>query len=223
MTELLAILFLVFMEGLLSFDNALTLAAMVKPLPTHLQKKALTYGILGAFGFRIIALLFLTTIMASPWVKALGGMYLIYMGVKHFVEGDDEAKVKTLTIGHFWRVVIAVELADIAFSVDSILAAVAVSDKLWVIAIGGILGIIMMRFASTIFIKLIDSYPRLNTTAFLLVTIVGSKLFLEALLSEHLNFHSVATFEFWCFWLAMGGSLLFGFTKKQTWRLKWDI
>lgn len=211
LTDIFAILFLVVLEGLLSFDNALALAAMVKPLPTQLQKKALTYGIFGAFAFRFIALFLLIDLLHHPAVKFAGGAYLVCLGLKHLLQAEEEADQKTINTTQFIKVILLVELTDIAFSADSILAAAAVSDRKAIVIIGGILGIIMMRFASTIFIKLIDIFPRLVTSAFLLVTMVGVKLLMEALLA--INFHEALPSI--AFWLLMIVGLAYGFTNRK--------
>lgn len=213
LTDILAILFLVVLEGLLSFDNALALAAMVKPLPQHLQKKALTYGIYGAFIFRFIAVFLLLDFLHYPLVKLAGGSYLVWLGIKHLLIEEDEQAVKTITTTAFIQAIVMVELTDIAFSIDSILAAVAVSSKTYIVVTGGIIGIIMMRFASTIFIKLIDIFPRLVTSAFLLVTAVGLKLLLEVQPLVQINFHEGAAAI--GFWLVMIAALAYGFTEKQ--------
>jgi YkoY family integral membrane protein len=207
--DLWVILFLVFLEGLLSFDNALALAAMVRHLPAHQQKKALSYGIYGAFLFRFLALFVIGTIMANPWLKVAGGGYLIWVSLQHFCfkQSEGEKKHSEFT---FWRTVVMVELTDIAFSIDSILAAVAMSSKFYVVFIGGVLGIITMRFAAKIFITLMDMFPKLEATAFILVSIVGLKLTLEGLGFEFFHHHP------WVFWIGMGSALAWGFSFKRT-------
>jgi len=210
--DVMAIGFLVVLEGLLSFDNALALAAMVRHLPEEQRKKALTYGIWGAFGFRFLALTILTYLLRAVWVKFVGGAYLLWMAIHYFFIGDagDEEGGKNLTAA-FWKTVILVELTDITFSLDSILASVAVSQKLAIVFTGGVLGIIMMRFVSSVFIKLIDIFPRLEDSAFCLVGIVGAKLVLEGF---RVSFDELTPSVI--FWSAMAVSLLYGFTTRAT-------
>lgn len=212
--DLLAIGFLVVMEGLLSFDNALALAAMVKPMPKETQKKALTYGILGAFAFRFFALSIVTYLMQAVWIKFVGGGYLLCLTVKYFLGSESEDPAKEISVLGFWKVVILVELTDIAFSLDSILAAVAVSNRLWIVVTGGVLGIILMRFAATIFIQLIEIFPKLERSAFILVGIVGFKLILEGLKLPGVSFEETGNRYFFLFWGAMALGLLSGFSKK---------
>lgn len=170
---------LVIIEGLLSADNALVLAIMVKHLPSKQRKTALFYGIIGAYAFRFIAIGFGTLLISLWWVKLLGAGYLLWLALKFFISKskDKEAgeEVKGNNYG-FWRTVLAVEMMDIAFSVDSILAALGISNKLWVLWIGAILGILMMRGVAQIFVTLIEKLPELETTAYVLIALIGVKM-----------------------------------------------
>ncbi len=158
------------------------LAILVRTLPKHQQKKALTYGIVGAFVFRFIALIFASHLMELWIFKLIGGGYLVYLAMKHmfFAFKEDAHQVRPRTAASFWKTVVVVELTDIAFSIDSITTAVAMSDKLLVVWIGGILGIIFLRFAATFFIRLLEKLPRLEDLAYQLIFFIGTKLSLEA-------------------------------------------
>jgi YkoY family integral membrane protein len=207
---------LVFLEGILSVDNALVLAILAKHLPKDQQKKALTYGLVGAFIFRFIALAMVTYLVKWRWVKFIGGGYLLYIGIKSLIFGEskDEAGNKLKGAG-FWKTVMVIELTDIAFAVDSILAAVALTNKLWIIFTGGVLGIIMMRFAASQFIKLIERFPQLEKTAYLLVTVIGTKVIIEGLQIPGIDFHSMASPSFWVFWSLMASCIGYGFIPSR--------
>jgi len=195
------VLTLVVLEGLLSADNALVLAVMVRHLPKEQQKRALRYGILGAFVFRLIAVLFAATLLQYWMFKVVGGLYLLYLAISHFATGGLEAgaEAKPRPGRGFWSTVAGVELADIAFSIDSILAAVAMADglphrlsdivllrldsihtvltmELAVVYVGGILGIITMRYVAGYFITLLDKFAGLASGAYFLVAWIGLKL-----------------------------------------------
>jgi YkoY family integral membrane protein len=215
MTDIFAIFFLIFLEGALSLDNALVLALMTKHLPSEKRKKALTYGIWGAFAFRFIALFFLTHLMNMDWIKWIGGGYLIYLALKSLVFGDEEPEERVVGAMTFWRTVLMVELMDIAFSVDSILAAVSLTQSYWIVLFGGLVGIVMMRFAANVFVGLINRFPRLNKTAYLLVLIIGVKLFIQGFNLPEVDFHSSTNPASWLFWFAMTGSALYGFKGKK--------
>ena len=216
--DFLLIGLLVFLEGILSIDNALVLALLAKPLPKEQQKRALTYGLFGAILFRLIALSLVNYLLAWNWVKFVGGGYLLYISIHHFIKTSrqkpevDGKKV----YGSFWKTVLVIELTDIAFAIDSILAAVALSNKFWVVFIGGALGIIAMRFAAGMFIKVLDKFPRFETTAYLLVLVIGVKVVLEGLRLPGLEFHSPDHVSFWIFWVLMATCLGFGFLPKKS-------
>ncbi len=189
---------LVFLEGLLSADNALVLAIMVRHLPTKERRRVLRWGIWGAIGFRLVAVL-MSSVLLKFWIcKVVGGLYLLYLAISHFVRPDDQnAKEWTVESGTgildsravsrgFWKTVTSVTLADIAFSIDSILAAVAMADsfpnrfgpnwKLVIVYVGGVLGIITMRFVVSYFVILLERFPGLAEGAYFLVAWIGVKL-----------------------------------------------
>ena len=187
--DILVIISLVVLEGLLSCDNAVVLALLVRDLPPKQQGKALRYGIWGAYFFRVVAIVLATYILFFWPLKIIFGVYLVWIAVKHFFltedhhDGENPLKPKTIHVlpwlGLFWSVVVWVELTDIAFSVDSIAAAVAISSKPWVLILGGFLGILAMRFAAQGFVKLLERFPNLESAAFAAVAVVGLKLLFE--------------------------------------------
>jgi YkoY family integral membrane protein len=179
---------LVALEGLLSADNAMVLAVLVLGLPKSEQQKALRYGILGAFAFRVIAILLAVYLIHFDVVMLLGAAYLLYLPYAHFFShehGEDRRKAKPakswLGMSPFWATVVKVELTDIVFAIDSILVAVAMSNKTWVIITGGILGVIAMRLVIGQLLVLVNRYPALVDGAFIIIAWVGIKLLLEFL------------------------------------------
>src|SRR4051794_19399961 len=129
---------LVGLEGLLSADNAMVLAVLVLGLPKAEQKKALRYGIIGAFFFRTVATLLAVYLIQVGWVKLVGAGYLLYLTYRHFGGGQTAEERRTTPearpafgLSPFWATVVKVELTDIVFAVDSILVAVAMSPKRW--------------------------------------------------------------------------------------------
>lgn len=180
---------LVLLEGLLSADNALVLALLVRHLPEEQQKKALQYGLIGAFTLRGLGIYLARYIIALWWLCGLGALYLIFLALKHFVRGRHDESAHTAEPGvasvavkkgmSFWQTVAVVEFTDVIFAVDSILVAVAlVNDprKIWVVYTGGFLGIILLRLAAGFFISLIRKYPTLDNMAYALVGWAGVKL-----------------------------------------------
>jgi YkoY family integral membrane protein len=296
--DLILIGLLVVLEGVLSIDNALVLGLLAKRLPKSDQKRALTYGLVGALVFRIIAIGTAVWLMHWWFVKLLGGGYLIYIAVKHlFFEHKDEhdaqlsvnaegevvlvdpithqpvpvnpadaaatgeaapAPATTATevapapdgapaprarqTAKFWPTVMVIELTDIAFAIDSILAAIALvgsappgshglHPKFWVVVTGGMLGVVLMRVAAIMFIKMLDKFPRFETAAYLLVALIGTKLLVDWWFNKPppghpkdqfyygpVDFHSPSDPAFWVFWLGMVACFCVGFipVKKRS-------
>jgi YkoY family integral membrane protein len=190
-SDLLTIGLLVGLEGLLSADNAMVLAVLVLGLPRPQQKKALRYGILGAFAFRTIAVLLAVFLIKLGFVKLGGAAYLLYLSAHHFFGGGDAEQRRAVPpakaafgLSPFWATVVKVELTDIVFAIDSILVAVAMSPKTWVILTGGLLGIVMMRLVIGKLLSIVERYPPLVDGAFIIIAWVGLKLLLEFLHTE---------------------------------------
>jgi YkoY family integral membrane protein len=186
-SDLLTIAILVALEGLLSADNAMVLAVLVLGLPKDQRQNALRYGIVGAFLFRAVAVFAAALLIKLGWVKLLGASYLLYLVYRHFTGGDaDERRTPPpaearFGLTAFWTTVVKVELTDIVFAIDSILVAVAMSKKLWVILAGGILGIAMMRLVIGKLLAIIERFPPLVDGAFVIIAWVGSNLLIEYL------------------------------------------
>lgn len=190
---------LALLEGLLSADNALVLAVLVKHLPVDQRKKALRYGIIGAFVFRILCILLAAWLINAWFFKALGAAYLLFISIQHLAKKDETKEgVRKRKQMSFWKTVMVVELTDIVFSIDSILAAVAMSNKIWIIYLGGILGIIAMRFVAGGFLKLLDKFPGLEKGAYILVGWIGLKLAIMTAQEEIKGFpHVMHPVIFW--------------------------
>jgi len=178
---------LVALEGLLSADNALVMAIMVLGLPRREHKPALRYGLIGGFAFRVLATLLAVYLIRLVLVKLFGGLYLLYLTYGHFRgqsaeerRGAPPAK-PMFGLSAFWATVVRVELVNLAFSIDSILVAVAMSPKTWVVIAGGILGIVAMRLVVGQLLTLVQRYPALVDGAFVIIAWVGLKLGLEYL------------------------------------------
>jgi len=200
----LIILQLIVLEGLLSIDNAAVLGALVVSLPSDksiewppfLQKvgrrldrvlgpqraAALRVGLLGAYAGRGLMLVLASLIISNPWLKILGAAYLIRLAFDNLgmaEMSDEEGELRTVKTTSFWGVVLTVETADLAFSLDNVVAAVSLSDKLWVVIVGVFLGILFMRFAAGLFSYAVEREPILKSAAYILVFNIGVELLLE--------------------------------------------
>ncbi|MBM7608428.1 YkoY family integral membrane protein [Lysinibacillus composti] len=202
------LLILIGLEGLLSADNALVLAVIAKHLPEDQKNRAISYGIILAFFFRFAAL-FAISFIANVWeIQAIGAAYLLYLGLKHVIQakfGKDNKNIheddeKESAGKGFGATVAKIGLADLAFAVDSILAAVALAlglpdsplgnfggmdgGKFIIVMLAGIAGLILIKFAATWFVQLLDKRPALETTAYAIVAWVGVKLAVITLAHE---------------------------------------
>ncbi len=181
MTEVLIFLNIMILEIVLSIDNAAVLAAMVKELPKNQQKKALTYGIAGAYLFRGLALLFASVLIKLVWLKVAGGLYLMYLAYnalssKVETEGSSKMTIKIPFLSALWSTIVAIEMMDLVFSIDNVFAAVAFTPNLWLICGGVFVGILAMRFATTKFVKVLEKNPILERVAYWVIGALGLKL-----------------------------------------------
>lgn len=186
--SLLLILNIIIMESLLSVDNAAVLASMVMNLPKEQRKKALFYGMIGAIGFRIICLILASYLLQIWWIEPIGGFYLLLLVINYFRKKlkHEEAhehestpglfKVLTKYISPFVATVFMIQLMDLAFSIDNVLAVVAFTKNMSLIIIGVVIGIITMRFVANWFVDLMGKYPFLETAAYLIIGVLGIKL-----------------------------------------------
>lgn len=213
------VLQLIFLEGILSIDNAAVIGALVSPLPNDQRvpwpkalkrlgdwlhpllgdqrNAALRVGLLGAYVGRG-AMLFLTSFLIhNSWIKVVGALYLIHLAFDNLEDmtggGSEEADdIKPIKTQLFWPTVLTVETMDLIFSIDNVVAAVSLSDKIWVVLLGVGIGIITMRFAAGIFSYAVTREPILKQAAYVLVLNIGVELILEQV--WHIEISDLARF-----------------------------
>jgi YkoY family integral membrane protein len=242
---------LIIIESLLSVDNAAVLATLVIDLPKEQRSRALRYGILGAYAFRGLAMIFASYLIGFWWLKPIGGLYLLWLVIDQFkhqlklgelgslifrafslsallflIQNDGSISVAAIwtfrvlsgiylaylvysiakikedmeddgeinksnnsvyqffhkKIGTFWSTVILVEIMDMAFSIDNVFAAVAFTPNILLIYVGVFIGILAMRFIAQWFVKLMEKYSFLETSAFIVIFMLSLKLLLALLI-----------------------------------------
>src|SRR5215212_9004081 len=203
---LIIVLQLIFLEGILSIDNAAVIGALVSPLPDdkpvvwpkalerfgewlhpvtgNQRLAALRVGLLGAYVGRGMMLFLTSFLIHNPWIKLIGAAYLIHLAFNNLKdmsgggrEGDEDLQpIKTQS---FWPTVLTVEIMDLIFSIDNVVAAVSLSDKIWVVMVGVGIGILTMRFAAGIFSYAVTREPILKQAAYVLVFNIGVELILD--------------------------------------------
>lgn len=204
--SLLVVLNLILIESLLSVDNAAVLATMVLDLPKEDRKKALRYGILGAYVFRGICLIAAAWLIHIWWAKPVGGAYLLFLSLQYFFKKKPAEELaaaprqrsklymKTVgALGPLWSTVVLVEVMDLAFSIDNVIAANAYTRNLLLIWVGVFIGILAMRFVAQGFVKLMERFPFLERCAYLVIGLLGTKL----LLSLYTHFYPCSVVSIW--------------------------
>ena len=200
------ILQLIFLEGILSIDNAAVIGALVSPLPSDqrvvwpkfMQKfgdwlhpligdqrmAALRVGLLGAYAGRGLMLFLTSFLIHNSWIKLVGAAYLIHLAFDSLEDmtgsgGEDDNGVKPIKVQSFWATALTVEIMDLIFSIDNVVAAVSLSNKLWVVMIGVAIGILTMRYAAGVFSYAVEREPILKQAAYVLVFSIGVELILD--------------------------------------------
>jgi YkoY family integral membrane protein len=211
---------LVVLEGVLSIDNAVVLGVLAGRLEKSQRARALSYGLIGAMVLRLAVVAGAAYLIHWSILKLAGGIYLLWISGRFFLSRRRHGVPELEHTGprKFWRVIAEIELTDLVFAVDSILAAVALvgpapahqppevlHPKLWVIVTGGMLGVVLMRFAAAIFVRLLEKFPGMQRSAYLLVMLIGLKLIADWVFNDawrgwRVDFQDARTAPFWVFW-----------------------
>jgi len=183
---------LVGLELVLSADNAIALAAIARRLPdAEEQQRALNLGLLFALVFRIALIMAARWVLAFRPLLAAGALYLLWLCGNHFLGGDaagaDAAAAGGAAPGQqpprsLASTALTLALADLAFSLDSVAAAVAVSDRLALVITGGVVGVLALRLSSGWVLRQLERYPRLESAGYAAVGLVGLQLLLRLVL-----------------------------------------
>lgn len=184
--HVMVILVIAMLEGLLSVDNALVIASLAKVLPARQERMAIVFGISAGALLRVVALFFAAIIMKYDWIKLMGATYLLWLSWAHWLkplimadrntDDDEGANVKTRS---FMAVVGSIALADLAFSIDNVVAAVGMSDMFAVVILGVGAGILTMIFATQLVSVLMKRFPSLEPAAYVVVGAIGLFIVLE--------------------------------------------
>jgi YkoY family integral membrane protein len=201
------LLILVALEAVLSADNAIALAAIARSVEDpKLQRKALNIGLIGAYILRILLILAATWIIKYWQFEFLGAIYLLWLVFNYFFVSSDDQKPKkhSLGISSLWQIIPMIAITDLAFSLDSVTSAIAITEDTWLIIAGGTIGIVILRFLAGLFIRWLQEYTHLEDAGFITVGFVGLRLLLkvglpDALIPEWVTIAVVAIFFIWGF------------------------
>ncbi len=214
-SDLPKIFFLAFLEIILSADNAIVLGILASRLPEKLRAKALYIGSISAFFIRALALLILGFLIQYRSMQILGSAYLFYLSLNYFFK-QRKKRVSKEEKHSFWKIVVLVELFDVIFAIDSILAGVAFISandphlfysKIWIVYVGGMIGLLGIRYAAHLFSFLLKQFPKMESSAHLMIGWIALKLVYEL-------FPHPPIFEP-IFWGVLILLFCLGFTKRQ--------
>ncbi|KEF42586.1 MAG: hypothetical protein ER33_04805 [Cyanobium sp. CACIAM 14] len=172
---------LALLEAVLSADNAVAIAALVRDLePAHLRERALNWGLCAAFVLRAVMVVMAVWVVRFPQAQLIGGMYLLWLAARHFREqlggGEPQEAASLRPCLPMPAVVALVAVTDLAFSLDSVTAAIAVTDRLWLVVLGGAIGVAMLRFLAGWVLIWMERFVNLQNAAYLTVLAVGLRL-----------------------------------------------
>ncbi|MTJ49753.1 TerC family protein [Dolichospermum sp. UHCC 0259] len=200
---------LVFLEAVLSADNAIALAAIAQGLEDKkLERQALNIGLVFAYVLRITLLLTATWVQKFWQFELLGAAYLLWLVFQHFSSQEDEdnhhhgPRFKSL-----WQAIPVIAFTDLAFSLDSVTTAIAVSQETWLVITGTTIGIITLRFMAGLFIRWLDEYTNLEDAGYITVAFVGLRLLLKVINDDLVP-------PEWLVVTAIGIILAWGFSKR---------
>ncbi len=174
----LVLIILIFLEAVLSADNAIALAALAQGLEdTELQRRALNFGLVVAYVLRISLILFATQV-ANLWqFELLGAAYLLWLVFQYFTSNQDNSKEHHgPRFDSLWQAIPLIALTDTRVSLDSVTTAIAVSQETWLVLTGATIGIITLRFMAGLFIRWLDEYVYLEDAGYITVALVGLRL-----------------------------------------------
>jgi YkoY family integral membrane protein len=176
---------LILLELVLSADNAIALAAIAQGLSTaELQKKALNIGLVAAFGLRIALILAASWVLRYWQFEVAGALYLLWLVYQHFTPSDDGDDSSRPRFNSLWQAIPTIALTDLAFSLDSVTTAIALSKDVLIVLLGGTIGIVALRFMAGLFIRLLSEYVHLEDAGFVTVAFVGIRLLVRVVNPE---------------------------------------
>jgi YjbE family integral membrane protein len=157
----LPILQIIWIDLILSGDNAVVIALACRNLPLHLRKWGIILGAGVAIGLRILFAGMITQLLAIPYLKLIGGILLLWIAIKLLL-GEEESEGDQGIASHdkLWRAVMTIAMADVLMSLDNVIAvAAAAKGSVALIAFGIVLSIPLIIYGSTLILGLISRFP----------------------------------------------------------------
>ncbi|HEY9615490.1 MAG TPA: DUF475 domain-containing protein [Microcoleaceae cyanobacterium] len=203
---------LIALEAVLSADNAIALAALTQGLhDPALQRRALNIGLILAYVLRMSLILTASWVLRFWQFELAGALYLLWLVFQYFSSSSDDEGEH----GHhgprfdsLWQAIPMIAVTDLAFSLDSVTTAIAVSRDLTIILLGATIGIITLRFMAGLFIRWLDEFTHLEDAGYITVALVGFRLLLRVINDQLVP-------PEWLMVSAIGLIFLWGFSKRS--------
>jgi YkoY family integral membrane protein len=201
---------LVALESVLSADNAIALASISQGLGNErMQRQALNLGLVVAFVLRMGLILTATWVIKFWQFEFLGAVYLLWLVYQHFSSSEgNEGEHHGPRFANVWQAIPMIALTDLAFSLDSVTTAIAVSDETWLVLTGATIGIVVLRFMAGLFIRWLDEFVHLEDAGYVTVAFVGLRLLVRV-------FNDQLVPPDWLMISAIGVLFLWGFSKRK--------
>jgi YkoY family integral membrane protein len=202
---------LIALEAVLSADNAIALAALAQGLEdSAMQRRALNFGLVVAFILRISLILTATWVIQYWQFELAGAAYLLWLVFQYFTsdEQDNQHHHHGPRFSSIWQAIPMIAITDLAFSLDSVTTAIAISRETWLVLAGGTIGIITLRLMAGLFIRWLDEYTHLEDAGFVTVALVGLRLLIRVVNEDFVP-------PEWLMVLAIAGLFTWGFSKRS--------
>jgi YkoY family integral membrane protein len=196
------------LEAVLSADNAIALAALVQGIEDEkLQRQALNLGMVAAFVMRM-GLIFTATWVVNYWqFELLGAGYLLWLSAQYFLSDEEEGQHHGPRFTTIWQAIPLIAVTDLAFSLDSVTTAIALVNDRWLVILGGVIGIIMLRLMAELFIRWLKEFVHLQDAGYVTVALVGARLLLKVVNDQ------IVPPE-WLMITVIAGLFVWGFSKR---------
>ncbi|MFW6359405.1 MAG: TerC family protein [Chroococcales cyanobacterium] len=203
------LIILIALEAVLSADNAIALASIAQGLDNkQLQRRALNFGLVAAYILRITLIITATWVIQFWQFEVLGALYLLWLVFKYFSSPEDEEHSHSgPKFASLWQAIPMIAVTDLAFSLDSVTTAIAVSEETWLIIAGGTIGVIALRFLAGLFIRWLDEFTHLEDAGYITVAFVGIRLLMKAISPELVP-------PQWAMFLLIVSVFAWGFSKR---------
>jgi YjbE family integral membrane protein len=178
---------IIVIDLLLSGDNAVVIALACRNLPEAQRRKGIMYGVGGAIGLRIVLTFFAVNLLSLPYLKLVGALLLLWIGIKLILPDEDEHGAANIKAeAHLWGAIKTIIIADFVMSLDNVIGvAAAAKGNVGLLVFGLLVSIPLIAWSSQLVLKLIDRYPFIiHAGGALLGYVAGEMLVTEVVFKE---------------------------------------